>query len=305
MIMRRSTNFVVLIIAVILGGMAAFLAKSWLQSHSARTDAQKTVSILVASDTLAFGAPIGAKDVREIDWPAQSRPEGAFANFAELIKNGRRITLSPFVRDEPIIASKLSAPDQRASLSTVIEKGKRAVTVAVDDVRGVAGFIFPGDFVDVALTRTDNSNGPQNFSEVILQHVKVLAIDQLAGQRQEHPTVAKAVTVEADPEQALKILLAANVGKLSLILRQPAEVALAPDVRVTDRDLFGSDEAQAPSVPANPSLPAVQAQPAAFQQDPPPAPSPPPTLPPEAATRKITIVRSVKSEQYDVPEELQ
>ena len=305
MITRRSTNFVVLIIAVILGGMAAFLAKSWLQSHSARTDAQKTVSILVASDTLAFGAPIGAKDVREIDWPAQSRPEGAFANFAELIKNGRRITLSPFVRDEPIIASKLSAPDQRASLSTVIEKGKRAVTVAVDDVRGVAGFIFPGDFVDVALTRTDNSNGPQNFSEVILQHVKVLAIDQLAGQRQEHPTVAKAVTVEVDPEQALKILLAANVGKLSLILRQPAEVALAPDVKITDRDLFGSDEAQAPSVPANPSLPAVQAQPAAFQQDPPPAASPPPTLPPEAATRKITIVRSVKSEQYDVPEELQ
>ena len=305
MIMHRSTNFVVLIIAVILGGMAAFLAKSWLQSHSTRTDAQKTVSILVASDTLAFGAPIGAKDVREIDWPAQSRPEGAFANFAELIKNGRRITLSPFVRDEPIIASKLSAPDQRASLSTVIEKGKRAVTVAVDDVRGVAGFIFPGDFVDVALTRTDNSNGPQNFSEVILQHVKVLAIDQLAGQRQEHPTVAKAVTVEVDPEQALKILLAANVGKLSLILRQPAEVALAPDVKVTDRDLFGSDEAQAPSVPANPSPPAVQAQPAAFQQEPPPAASPPPTLPPEAATRKITIVRSVKSEQYDVPEELQ
>ena len=270
-----------------------------------RTDAQKTVSILVASDTLAFGAPIGAKDVREIDWPAQSRPDGAFANFAELIKDGRRITMSPFVRDEPIIASKVSAPDQRASLSTVIEKGKRAVTVAVDDVRGVAGFIFPGDFVDVVLTRTENSNGPQNFSEVILQHVKVLAIDQMAGQRQEHPTVAKAVTVEADPEQALKILLAVNVGKLSLILRQPAEVALAPDVKVTDRDLFGSDEAQAPPVPADPSLPAAQAQPTAFQQDPPPAVSPPPTPPPETATRKITVVRSVKSEQYDVPEEVQ
>ena len=201
--MRRSTNLAILVVAVILGGFAAFLARSWLQSHSAGTDAQKTVPILVATDTLAFGAPIGAKDVREIDWPAQSSPEGAFANFAELTKNGRRITLSPFVRDEPIISSKVSAPDQRASLSAVIEKGKRAVTVAVDDVRGVAGFIFPGDFVDVALTRTDNSNGPQNFSAVILQHVKVLAIDQMAGQRQEHPTVAKAVTVEVDPEQAL------------------------------------------------------------------------------------------------------
>ena len=272
--MHRSTNLAILVVAVILGGFAAFLARSWLQSHSAGTDAQKTVPILVATDTLAFGAPIGAKDVREVAWPAQLSPEGAFANFAELTKSGRRIALSPFVRDEPIIASKVSAPDQRASLSTLIEKGKRAVTVAVDDVRGVAGFIFPGDFVDVVLTRTDNSAGPQNFSAVILQHVKVLAIDQMAGQRQEHPTVAKAVTVEVDPEQALRILLAANVGKLSLILRQPAEVALAPDAKVTDRDLFGADEAQAPA-----ALPAVQAQPAAFQPDP-----PGPTLPPGGAS---------------------
>jgi pilus assembly protein CpaB len=311
--MRGSTNLVILVFAVILGGVAAFLARSWLQSHSAHANAQKTVPILVATDTLAFGSPIGPKDVRQVDWPAQSSPEGTFPNFAELTKSGRRITLSPFVRDEPIISSKVSAPDQRASLSTVIEKGKRAVTVAVDDVRGVAGFIFPGDFVDVALTRTDNSMGPQNFSEVILQHVKVLAIDQMAGQRQEHPTVAKAVTVEVDPEQALRILLAANVGKLSLILRQPAEVALAPDAKVTDRDLFGADEAQAQT-----ALPAMQAQPAAFQPDPPPAPAlppggatpppaaaPPPMLPPDTPTRKITVFRSVKSEQYDVPEELQ
>ena len=306
--MGRSTNLVILIFAVILGGVAALLARSWLQSHSTHETAQKTVQVLVANDTLGFGVPIGAKDVRQVDWPAQSSPDGAFANFAELTKNGRRITLSPFVRDEPIIASKVSAPDQRASLSTVIEKGKRAVTVAVDDVRGVAGFIFPGDFVDVALTRTDNSAGPQSFSEVILQHVKVLAIDQMAGQRQEHPTVAKAVTVEVDPEQALRILLAANVGKLSLILRQPAEVAVGPDAKVTDRDLFG-DEA-----PAN--LPPVQAQPVAFQPNPPvatlppggatlPGAAPPPALPPDALTRKITVFRSVKSEQYDVPQELE
>ncbi|MBV8793555.1 MAG: Flp pilus assembly protein CpaB [Hyphomicrobiales bacterium] len=316
--MRGTANLIILVVAVSLGGAAAFLARSWLQSHSAYANAQRTASILVANDTLAFGAPIRANDVRQVDWPAQSRPEGAFANFAELTKDGRRITLSPFVRDEPIIASKVSAPDQRASLSTVIEKGKRAVTVAVDDVRGVAGFIFPGDFVDVALTRTDNSMGPQNFSEVILQHVKVLAIDQMAGQRQEHPTVAKAVTVEVDPEQALRILLAANVGKLSLILRQPAEVALAPDAKITDHDLFGGDEAQA-------ALPAAQAQPAVFQSEPPPPPTlppggatlppggatlpgagaPPPVLPPDTPTRRITVFRSVKSEQYDVPEEVQ
>ena len=188
-------------------------------------------------------------------------------------------------------------------MSTAIEKGKRAVTVAVDDVRGVAGFIFPGDFVDVVLTRTNNSNGPQDFAEVILQHVKVLAIDQMAGERQERPTVAKAVTVEASPDQALRILLATNVGKLSLILRQPAEVAMAPDAKVTDRDLFGGEAPQEPTVAVSPSPPPTVSQVSYVLPQPPPAvraPAPPPS---EPATRRITVVRSVKSEQYEVPRE--
>ena len=299
---RRSTNLAILTVAVILGAVAAFLARSWLHSHAERADADQTVSIVVANRALAFGAPIAAGDVMEIAWPAKSRPQGAFANFAELDKDGRRIVISPFVRDEPIIASKLSAPNQRASLSTVIEKGKRAVTVAVDDVRGVAGFIFPGDFVDVVLTRTNNSIGPQDFAEVILQHVKVLAIDQTAGERQERPTVAKAVTVEVSPEQALRILLATNVGKLSLILRQPAEAAMAPDAKVTDRDLFGGDAAQASTAAEKPRPPPSLSQ-VAYLPPRPPAARPPPSPPIEPATRKITIVRSVKSEQYEVPRE--
>ena len=301
---RRNTNLAILMVAVILGAVAAFLARSWLQSHSDRADADQTVSIVVANRALAFGASIAADDVKVVAWPAKSRPQGALADFAELVKDGRRIVLSPFVSDEPIIASKVSAPNQRASLSTVIEKGKRAVTVAVDDVRGVAGFIFPGDFVDVVLTRTNNSIGPQDFAEVILQHVKVLAIDQMAGERQERPTVAKAVTVEVSPEQALKILLATNVGKLSLILRQPAELAMAPDAKVTDRDLFGADAAQASAVVETPRPPPPGLSQVAYLQRQPPAPLRPPPPPlADPATRKITIVRSVKSEQYEVPRE--
>jgi pilus assembly protein CpaB len=176
---RRNTNLAILLVAVILGAVAAFLARSWLQSHSDHADADQTVSIVVANRPLAFGASIAVDDVKEVAWPAKSKPQGAFANFAELVKDGRRIVMSPFVGDEPIIASKVSAPNQTASLSTVIEKGKRAVTVAVDDVRGVAGFIFPGDFVDVVLTRTNNSLGPQDFAEVILQHVNPHSPDDL------------------------------------------------------------------------------------------------------------------------------
>ncbi len=304
--MRRSTNLAVLMVAIVLGALAAFLARSWLQSHSERADTDRTASLLIASRALAFGVPIGADDVREVAWPARSRPQGAFANFAELAKDGRRIVISPFVGDEPIIASKVSEPNQRASLSTAIEKGERAVTVAVDDVRGVAGFIFPGDFVDVVLTRTNNSSGPQDFAEVILQHVKVLAIDQMAGERQERPTVAKAVTVEVNLEQALRILLAANVGKLSLILRQPAETATAPEAKVTDRDLFGSDTPPAPEAvqnPMPPPAPPLSEASYVLPQPPPAVRSPPSPLTEEPATRKITVVRSVKSEQYEVPRE--
>ena len=139
----------------------------------------------------------------------------------------------------------------------------------------VAGFISPGDYVDVALTRTDNSAGP--VSDVILQHVKVLAIDQISNARQDNPKVARAVTLEVSQEQALKILLATNIGKLSLILRQAAEVAIAPQARVTQSDLYPSE------VPLPPPAPR-----AALPQ-------------PESNMRKVTVIRSMTSEDYQVP----
>jgi pilus assembly protein CpaB len=281
-----------------MGGTAAFLAKNWLQNHSAPNLVEQKGTIVVTTVPLAFGAAITPDNVREIEWPANARPEGAFASIDALLKDGRRLVLSPFVRDEPIVASKVSAPNGRASLSTVIEEGKRAVTVSVDDVRGVAGFIFPGDFVDVALTRTNNNEGPHNFSEVILQHVKVLAIDQLAGERQDHPTVAKAVTLEVTQEEALKILLATNIGKLSLILRQSAETAMAEGARITDHDLYGGERSD-----TMPALNPRAGEPAAGPLSPSPivlaAGEPSPAG--EPTTRKVTVVRSTKSEDYEVP----
>lgn len=122
--MCGGANVAIRIATVILDRAAAFLARSWLQTHPAGTDA---VPMLVANGALACGAPIVAKDVREMNWPVRSRPDDASAYFSDLIRNGRRITISPFVRDEPIINSKVSAPDQRAFLSSVIEKDRRAV----------------------------------------------------------------------------------------------------------------------------------------------------------------------------------
>ena len=149
--------------------------------------------------------------------------------------------LNAMDKSELIVRTKVTAPGQRASLSVLLEEGMRAVTVRVDDVRGVAGFILPGDRVDVVLLRTETQKGEtENSADVLIQYVKVLAIDQLANERQDQPaiaTVAKAVTLQVSPEQAQKILLAGNIGKLSLVLRQPAEGKLAEGGRITDGDL--------------------------------------------------------------------
>ena len=208
----------------------------------------------------------------------------------DLLKEGRRVVISPLERDEPILGSKITGPGQRASLSSLLQDGKRAVTVRVDDVRGVAGFILPGDFVDVVLIRADEEPMArrENYSEILLQRIKVLAIDQLSGERQERPTVAKAVTLEVTQEQAQKILLATNIGKLSLILRQPGEGNLQATRRVSENDLGQAPRKEVPVVAPKP----------------PPAPPPPvvaaPVKSPPPDTATVAVVRGVKRDEYTV-----
>src|SRR5262249_19520566 len=138
---------------------------------------------------------------------------------------------------EPVLRSKVTGPGQRGSLATLLDEGKRAVTVRVDDVRGVAGFVLPGDFVDIVMIANEASNKRQSYSDILLEHVKVLAIDQIAGEAEGKPTVARAVTVEVTKEQAQKILLATDIGKLSLILDRPAALSSDPNRRISERDI--------------------------------------------------------------------
>src|SRR5262249_45388045 len=145
---------------------------------------------------------------------------GAFATKHDLLKDGRRVALGPIGLNEPILSTKVTAPGQRGSLSAMLEEGKRAVTVRVDDVRGVAGFILPGDRVGVVLIRNADGNNVQRYSDLILQNIRVLAVDQLTNERPDQASmVAKAVTLEVTGEQAQKIVLATEIGRLSLVLQ--------------------------------------------------------------------------------------
>jgi len=260
----RGNNLIILCVAIALGIVAAVLARNWLASH-ARSDQAATGTIVVATKPLAFGSQLTADNTLEIPWSTAALPEGAFATKQALLKDGRRMTLALITKNEPILRSKITAANQPATLSSMLAPGKRAVTVRVDDVRGVAGFIQPGDLVDVVLIRTmAESRSNDSYSEVILQSAKVLAIDQITGEHTEQPTIAKAVTLEVGVEEAQKILLATNIGRLSLILRQPAE-ALADSVhRVTEQDL---DNRPAPAkMPVPPPPQPVVAPPPALSQ---------------------------------------
>jgi pilus assembly protein CpaB len=234
--MRRG-NLIVLLVAIFMGGIAAFLARNWIVAHA--TVPAPAGTIVVAAAPLTFGTALTRDNLAEIPWAAGRLPDGTFATKEEILKDGRRAMLAPVARAEPIFKTKITGPDQRASLSALLDEGMRAVTVRVDDVRGVAGFVLPGDRVDVVLIRTvPRPNGPvENISDVMLQHVKVLAVDQLTNERQETPTIAKAVTLEVATDQAQKIILATNIGKLSLILRQAGEAHSSSVRRVTEADL--------------------------------------------------------------------
>jgi pilus assembly protein CpaB len=282
----RTNHVVILFLAIALGGVAALLSRHWLASHArAAGDAQAVGSIVVAAKSLGFGIAVTADNTAEIPWAAKTLPDGAFATKDDLLKDGRRVVLSPLEPNEPVLRSKTTGPGQRGSLSSLLQEGKRAVTVRVDDVRGVAGFILPGDFVDVVLIAEDSASRRENYSEILLQNLKVLAVDQLASERQEQPTIPKAVTLEVTPEQAQKILLATNIGRLSLTLRRLAETNLAANRRVTEKDLGEGRPIIEKVVTAPPPPPPVVAA---------QLPAPP------SNTATVTIVRNMKREDYTV-----
>lgn len=217
-------------VAAVFGLLAAFIAQTWLnrqaearlrslEANNRPTMTQQT--LVVASRPLRFGNELVPAALKEVPWPEEAVPAGSFKTIRELTASGRRVVLAAFEVNEPILASKITGSGQRATLSATIGQSMKAVTIRVNDVDGVAGFVLPGDRVDIMLTRQVDKTAATN--DVVLQNVRVLAVDQLADERTEKPAVAKAVTVEVDTLGAQKLSLASQIGSLSLALRRAGE----------------------------------------------------------------------------------
>lgn len=239
----RTSTIVMIAFAVLFGVLAVFLAQTWINNQANQRmkslEAQHNAAppertIVVATKALRFGDVLSASSLREVPWPQNALPAGAFGKIADLTST-KRVVLTPIDPNEAVLAAEITGPGQRATLSAMLAGGMKAVTIRVNDVEGVAGFVLPGDHVDVLLTRHGEKN--MAATDVVVQDAPVLAIDQLADQRTEKPSVVKAVTLEVNETDGQKIALAATAGTLSLLLRKAGEVIDESTRRVTLADL--------------------------------------------------------------------
>jgi len=237
-------------IAVVFGLLAVFVAQGWLsyQAELSRKTVEPkakpvaTRNIVIASGPLRFVTHLATDSLREVVWPEEAIPAGTFGSIAELMTGGNRIVLASIEKNEPILRTKVTGPGQKATLSAVIQDGMRAVTIRVNDVDGVGGFVLPNDRVDVLLTRQQERTSGMN--DVVIQNARVLAVDQLADDAADRPTVVKAVTLEVDTISAQKIALSASLGSLSLMLRRAGEQVQDTTRRVTASDLSNTEVMQ-------------------------------------------------------------
>lgn len=227
--MKNSRAVVMFVVALVAGLAAALSASRWL----VQTSADGVTSVAVATQDISLGEPIDASMVHTINWPAGSVPAGVFKD-AKLLEG--RVVRSSVSKGAPVIEGQLAPAGTRGGLSAVIADGKRAITVRVNDVVGVAGFALPGNYVDVIVNTQEPGRTDQlSISKTVLEKILVLAVAQQVSREDTAPKVVDAVTLEVTPQQAEKLDLARSVGTLSLVLRnQVDEKRLATDGATKD-----------------------------------------------------------------------
>lgn len=239
--MKAKTAFLMITIALVLGLGAAWMANEWVTSRLALADETKPdgVTVVVAAVQIPFGHRIEEADVRTVVMPKEVIPAGSFKATEEVVGQVATQTMYP---GEPLLEGRMREHLGGSTLAAVINPGNRAVTVRVNDVVGVAGFLLPGNRVDVLATRKDRQGVE---AETLLQDVRVLAVDQTASPDKNQPVIVRAVTLELNPEQAESLVKATQEGTVQLALRNPLEKAPQPVARATPQSPAPPPVAQA------------------------------------------------------------
>ncbi|HMB81400.1 MAG TPA: Flp pilus assembly protein CpaB [Vicinamibacterales bacterium] len=236
--MARMRVFMVFVLAITAGGALAFGTYNYMQHLPARSVSLPTRPVVVAAADLDIGAELRREDIRIIDWPANAVPANAFSDPKDVI--GRGLVL-PVIENEPFLPMKLASKEAGSGLPPVIPPGLRAVSVRVNEVIGVAGYVLPGTRVDVVATVSPSGQGSDMTSKVILTNVQVLAagtkIDRETDKNK--PMPVSVVTLLVNPEEAERLTLASTEGKIQLALRNPLDKAIPQTPGVRPSALFG------------------------------------------------------------------
>lgn len=224
-----------IVFALLVGLAAAAYASGWVS----RQAGMASNKVVVAAVDIELGSKINPQMLTTLDWPSGSVPPGAFKEIKDLQDRVLKVSV---LHGEPLLEGKLAPVGSQGGLSSVIADGKRAMTVRVNDVVGVAGFALPGNYVDVmvnAQQEKDRGEEGKQISKTVLEHVLVLAVAQEAGRDDTKPKVVSAVTLELSPDDSEKLDLARSVGTLSLVLRNQVDQKKVVTAGVTKNELFG------------------------------------------------------------------
>lgn len=273
--MKATRGLFMLLVALLAGGAAVLFASRWMEAQ-AKTGGK----IAVAAVDVELGAKLVPEMLRMVTWPAGSEPPGAFGELAAL--EGRVVKTS-LTRGEPILEGKLAPAGTKGGLSAVVAEGRRAMTVRVNDVIGVAGFALPGNYVDIMVNTqsegTKRGEPDKSISKIVLERILVLAIAQEASRDETKPKVVNAVTLEVTPEQAENLDLARSVGTLSLVLRNQVDPKPGATDGATKSTMLGEQHpaptasAPIPAPPKRAAAPVRRVVVAAAPVAPPPQPS--------------------------------
>ncbi len=262
--MRNSRAILIIGVALVLALGAVVLAAKWMGEQG-----PAGTRVVVAATEIGQGARILPASLQLTDWPAGSMPPGAITDI-KLLEG--RIARGDIARGEPVLESKLAPAGTLGGLSAVVASGKRAMTVRVNDVVGVAGFALPGNYVDIlvnlAPTNSDLAQNAGSISKIVLERILVLAVAQESAVDDTKPRVVNAVTLELTPNEVEKLDLARSIGSLSLVLRNQIEAQPANTTGATRESVLGlpalSAQAPAPVRDAAPRIaPVTPRQPSA------------------------------------------
>lgn len=242
----RGSAVVMVGIAVVVGGATVIGGRYYMERAGAQpvqpavaavTKPVTTTTVVVASQPLRFGMEISSAQLKEIAWPADAVPPGTTPTIAGFLKGPeKRVVIAAMEPNEPVLAGKVTGQGERATLSAVIAAGMTAVTIPLSETQGIAGLVMPGDRVNVMLTRTLDKE--QSYTDVLLQNVRVVAIDQTIDQRTEKPSPIRSATLEVLPHDAKRVALAGAVGSMSLMLRKAGEQSAGGTGRITAKELL-------------------------------------------------------------------